>query len=92
MQPPTIVCICNEPLAFSSQYQRYLLSVVRDHLKFGEVPIKLYLQKRSESESRAAAKSNTGSDEAAPTDMIEPMDDEFQSFELTDELDSLSEE
>ncbi|MCD0459655.1 ribosome biogenesis GTPase Der [Roseiconus lacunae] len=45
-EPPTIVIMCNDPKAFANDYQRYLLSVLRDHLKFGEVPIKLYLQKR----------------------------------------------
>ena len=51
-QPPTLVLVCNQPKAFSSQYRRYLLSVFRDQLDFGEVPIKLYLQKRSESDRR----------------------------------------
>ena len=46
-EPPTIVVMCSEPRAFGKDYQRYLLSVIRDHLSFGEVPIKLYLQKRA---------------------------------------------
>jgi GTP-binding protein len=46
VQPPTIVLMCNQPKAFTPQYQRYLLSVLRDNLKFGEVPIKMYLQRR----------------------------------------------
>ncbi len=45
-QPPTIVLFCNRPGALSAQYQRYLLGVFREHLPFGEVPIKLYLRKR----------------------------------------------
>lgn len=45
-EPPTIVLMCNEPKGFTNDYQRYLLSIMRDHLPFGEVPIKLYLQKR----------------------------------------------
>lgn len=44
--PPTIVLMCNDPKAFGNDYQRYLLGVLRDHLPFGEVPIKLYLQQR----------------------------------------------
>jgi len=51
-QPPTLVLICNQPKAFSSQYRRYLLGVFRDQLDFGEVPIKLYLQKRAENDQR----------------------------------------
>jgi GTPase len=52
VQPPTLVVICNQPKAFSDQYRRYLLGVVRDQLDFGEVPIKMYLQKRSEGDQR----------------------------------------
>lgn len=51
-QPPTIVLVCNQPKAFSPSYRRYLLGVFRDQLSFGEVPIKLYLHKRGESDSR----------------------------------------
>ena len=46
VQPPTIVLFCNDPKAISPQYQRYLLRVFREELKFGEVPIKLYLRQR----------------------------------------------
>lgn len=45
-EPPTIVLMCNEPKAFGNDYQRYLLGVLRDHLPFGEVPIKMYLHRR----------------------------------------------
>ncbi len=51
-QPPTIVLICNEPSAFSPDYRRYLLGALRDQLTFGEVPIKLYLRRRSSNDSR----------------------------------------
>ncbi len=51
-EPPTIVLICNNPAAFSPTYRRYLLGVLRDQLSFGEVPIKLYLQKRRDSDDR----------------------------------------
>ena len=45
-EPPTVVLMCSEPKAFGNDYRRYLLGVLRDHLSFGEVPIKLYLHKR----------------------------------------------
>ena len=51
-QPPTIVLFCNNPRAISAQYQRYLLGVFRDHLDFGEVPIKLYLRRRESGDRR----------------------------------------
>jgi GTP-binding protein len=52
MQPPTIVLICNQPQAFQPAYQRYLLSILRDNLSFGEVPIKMYLQRRRRDDKR----------------------------------------
>ena len=51
-EPPTIVVKCNNPKAFAPDYRRYLLGVLRDQLEFGEVPIKLYLQKRESSDKR----------------------------------------
>jgi GTP-binding protein len=50
--PPAIVLVCNNPGAFAAPYQRFLLGYLRDHLPFGEVPIKLYLQSRSRSDER----------------------------------------
>ncbi len=44
--PPTIIMMCNMPLGFTPSYRRYLINVCRDNLPFGEVPIKLYFQKR----------------------------------------------
>ncbi len=51
-EPPTIVLICNNPGGFSPHYRRYLLGVFRDQLSFGEVPIKLYLHRRRDSDDR----------------------------------------
>jgi len=51
-QPPTIVLIVNDPEGFSPTYRRYLLGILRDQLSFGEVPIKLYLHKRSRNDHR----------------------------------------
>ena len=53
-EPPTIVLMCSEPKGFGNDYRRYLLGVLRDHLKFGEVPIKLYLQKRARGDEEDA--------------------------------------
>ena len=51
-QPPTIVLFCNDPRGFSKPYRRYLLSVLRDNLPFGEIPIKLYLRRRAREDLR----------------------------------------
>jgi GTPase len=52
VQPPTLVLFCNEPQAISKPYQRYLLASVREHMHFEEVPIKLYLRRRQQSDTR----------------------------------------
>lgn len=49
-EPPTIVLMCSEPKALGNDYRRYLLGVLRDHLSFGEVPIKMYLHRRTRNE------------------------------------------
>jgi GTPase len=49
-QPPTIVLMCNEPKAFTPDYRRYLIGILRDHLPFAEVPIKLHLHQRKREE------------------------------------------
>jgi len=48
VQPPTIVLFCNNPPAIAKPYRRYLLGVFRDQLPFSEVPIKLYLRRRTQ--------------------------------------------
>jgi len=52
MDPPTIVLMCNMPHAFPPDYRRYLISMLRDHLTFGEVPIRLYLHRRGDEDRR----------------------------------------
>lgn len=47
IQPPTIMLKCNDPACFPKTYQRYLLGVFRDTLEFGEIPIRMVLEKRS---------------------------------------------
>jgi GTP-binding protein len=51
--PPTIVAMCNIPEGFSPSYRRYLMGILRDYLPFGEVPIKVYFQKRQSVEEGA---------------------------------------
>jgi GTP-binding protein len=44
--PPTVVLFTNGPDLFDNTYQRYLLKTFRDHLGFGDVPVKLYLRQK----------------------------------------------
>ncbi|MFM7741390.1 MAG: ribosome biogenesis GTPase Der [Planctomycetota bacterium] len=50
-QPPTIVLKCNDPACVTPTYRRYLITTLRDGLRFGEVPIRLFLEGRSEGAS-----------------------------------------
>lgn len=52
VMPPTIIMMCNAPQGFPPSYLRYLLGVCRDHLPFGEVPIKFYIQKKDAADPR----------------------------------------
>ncbi len=53
--PPTIVLFTNGPKLFDNTYQRYLLKMFRDHLPFREVPIKMYLRHKTQSDKAQAA-------------------------------------
>jgi hypothetical protein len=70
--PPTIVLFTNGPALFDNTYQRYLLKAFRDHLAFGDVPIKLYLRhKRREDqpaldEREHLSEVNAGDEEDSP--------------------------
>lgn len=50
-QPPTLILKCNDPDSFDKTYRRYLLSVFRDSVSFGEVPIRMILEKRAHDDS-----------------------------------------
>lgn len=59
IRPPTLVLMCNDPKAFQPSYVTYLKSVLHDQLSFGEIPIRLFLQKR---ESAPASEADDSSD------------------------------
>ena len=48
--PPTIVLFVNSTSLFDATYQRYLLNVFREKLPFHDIPIKLYLRSRSQTD------------------------------------------
>jgi GTP-binding protein len=53
--PPTIVLFVNSPSLFDASYQRYLINIFREKLPFRDIPIKLYLRSRSQSDPNAPA-------------------------------------
>ncbi len=68
VQPPTMVLMCNKPKAFSADYRRYLLGVLRDHLPFGEVPIKLYLNARGRDDRRDEVQPEVAESDVPPAE------------------------
>jgi GTP-binding protein len=53
--PPTIVLFVNSTRLFDATYQRYLLNVFREKLPFHDIPIKLYMRSRKQSEPGSAS-------------------------------------
>lgn len=81
--PPTIVLVCNEPAAFQPQYRRYLLGVLRDHTPYSEVPIKLYLHKRSSRDDSGGTRKSAARDAQEAADVLAAQEetDLFDDFE-----------
>lgn len=57
--PPTIVLFTNGPELIDNTYQRYLIKTIRDQLHFNDVPIKLYLRRRTREEQSSPVESET---------------------------------
>jgi len=85
--PPTIILVCNQPQGFPTQYQRYLLTFLRDHLPFGEIPIKLYLQPRARDDER----DDLSRDSRRPDELI-PAHDDSDDFPDHDEDESFDDD
>jgi GTP-binding protein len=64
--PPTIVLFVNSTRLFDPTYQRYLLNVFREKLPFRDIPIKLYMRSRKQSEpgDRSSPDHSEGTDSA----------------------------
>ncbi|WP_165226903.1 ribosome biogenesis GTPase Der [Aquisphaera insulae] len=72
--PPTIVLFVNSPRLFEPTYQRYLLNIFREKLPFHDIPIKLYLRARKQSEPGAKPRQDGGSHDEADLDIMDPHD------------------
>jgi GTP-binding protein len=51
VSPPTVVLFVNSTKLFDATYQRYLLNVFREKLPFHDIPIKLYMRSRKQTEA-----------------------------------------
>lgn len=59
VRPPTVVLFVNKPSLFDPTYHRYLLNVFRERLPFHDVPIKLYLRARTQTDPNARVRSGS---------------------------------
>ncbi len=66
--PPTVVLFTNGPELFDNPYHRYLEKVLRDHLPYHDVPIKLYLRKRQREDQAPDDEPKTRPEEVVATD------------------------
>ena len=69
VSPPTVVLFVNSTKLFEPTYQRYLLNVFRERLPFRDIPIKLYMRSRRQSEEGSRS---PGEDEEKQTARISP--------------------
>ena len=70
--PPTIVLFVNSTRLFDPTYQRYLLNVFREKLPFRDIPIKLYLRSRKQTEPGARGGSGSAYEEFNDDAALEP--------------------
>jgi GTP-binding protein len=63
--PPTIVLFVNSTKLFDATYQRYLLNTFREKLPFRDIPIKLYMRSRTQTEpgERSSSATSAGDDD-----------------------------
>ena len=83
--PPTIVLKCNEPALLDESWKRYLLGFLREVTPFQEVPIRLILRGRNESEEELGGGSRR--QEVEPPELTELTDD--QMLDPTEDAEAL---
>jgi GTP-binding protein len=66
--PPTVVLFVNSTRLFDATYQRYLLNVFREKLPFHDIPIKLYLRSRTQTDPNGPRASDPTADEGPRLD------------------------
>jgi GTP-binding protein len=86
IQPPTVVLMCNDPQAFAPTYLKYLKGFLHDQLSFGEVPIRVFLQKRDShgGGKRKHGASGAGEEELGREHWIEQPEHEHEQPEPDD--------
>lgn len=92
--PPTVVLFVNHVSLFDATYQRYLLNVFREKLPFHDVPIKLYMRARTQSDPHGNASDPTADEgprhRAQPAHAVsEPGEHRMMDREVNEMLDDL---
>jgi len=77
VHPPTVAIFVNDPLAFSPNYQRYLINRFRDMLPFAEVPIKLMIRDHR----NRGTSTSTAPRQHEPIEAVDHDEDEFDVVE-----------
>ncbi len=84
--PPTIVLKCNESSLLDESWKRYLLGYLREVTPFQEVPIRLVLRGRNESDPDLLSGDTPLPPEmTSDAEVIDEIDDEPEISQLTDE-------
>ncbi|CAN5907508.1 ribosome biogenesis GTPase Der [soil metagenome] len=84
--PPTIVLFVNRPSLFDPTYQRYLLNIFRERLPFKDIPIKLYLRARTQTDPSARVRSTAGAEDPSAAESTSPWAGEgLEGFDSIDE-------
>ena len=73
--PPTIVLFVIAPSLFDATYQRYLLNTFREKLPYHDIPIKLYMRARTQSEPGSNPKPHDPTADFGPRMYGEESDD-----------------
>ena len=84
IQPPTIVLMCNDPQAFGPTYIKYLKGFLHDQLSFGEVPIRVFLQKRDSHGGGKRKHGGAGAEEVSREHWIEQPEHDQEQTEPED--------
>ena len=84
IQPPTIVLMCNDPQAFGPTYLKYLKGFLHDQLSFGEVPIRVFLQKRDSHGGGKRKHGGAGAEEVSREHWIEQPEHDQEQTEPED--------
>ena len=85
--PPTIVLKCNDSTLLDESWKRYLLGFLREATPFREVPIRLVLRSRHETDPNLLSSTAPENDDAEPLDIMELSDEEFDDSELVSDAD-----